>query len=751
MADQSTFQKALTNIQAVQPAQLAPEAITNIYNAYKSGKMTSEDKAQFEADVKAGNILLPSGASLDDGTSRATSKVKGANEPKWLPQAITDAYVGGKMTPEDRSQLEADMQAGLVKLRPWGPDLIPDFDNPNWKAPTEQGLIAPPEKRHAPSTAERAVGVGETAATLGTGATTGTVGNIGGVLGATAAAILDGTFGTEEANKRIYEAAMEGQGRFTFAPRTETGQRYTENAAQVAEALTPVAPMAAELGTMGQSAKATLPAAETAARQGIAATESGVRRAATVVSELPGKIVEKVRPNAAPTAPLNSAGSMGVVEATKRRMAGRELPVPVELTEGQATRDFGQLRFEQEASKNPELGAPLRDRQAEQNAAVRQSFDAWVDQTGAQAPDVRGVGTAVDKALTTRMRADKARMRAAYKEAKKAPEAQNPVDLREPLKDIIVDDEPFNGTVVDYLNSKPKGLNSTALLDDAKKYAVRLGVAEELDDGTFVARQPTVRAMEDWRREISQAIDAADATGLRDATILKKMIDAHTEPAAGPLFSRARRLRKEFGDRYENHAVIADLVNNKRGMADRKVALEDAFDRIVFRGSLDDMRTARRTLMGAGPDGKQAWKEIQGQALRYIKDQATKNVQRDHQGNEVISAAGLDKAIKRLDQDGKLEHLFGTRGADQLRSVNDLAKVMFTAPPGTINHSNTASVILAAMDMALSGSAGVPLPVLSGFRMVVKNMKDRKLKAQINHALNRVQRVTTIREPVQKF
>jgi hypothetical protein len=102
----------------------------------------------------------------------------------------------------------------------------------------------------------------------------------------------------------------------------------------------------------------------------------------------------------------------------------------------------------------------------------------------------------------------------------------------------------------------------------------------------------------------------------------------------------------------------------------------------------------------------------------------------------MISPAALDKAIKRLDGDGKLDYLFGNRGAEQMRAVNDLSKVLFTAPPGTINTSNTAGVLLAALDMTISGTAGMPLPVTSGLRMLMRNVKDRKMRAKINDALN---------------
>jgi hypothetical protein len=404
-----------------------------------------------------------------------------------------------------------------------------------------------------------------------------------------------------------------------------------------------------------------------------------------------------------------------------RRVAGEELPAPVELTKGQATRDFEQLRFEQEAAKNPEIGAPIRERMAEQQKAVRQSFDAWVDETGAQAPDLRATGIAVDKALTAKAARDKAEIRVAYKDAEKAGEMASPVSVQQ---------------VIDVLNDSVSAESTAPVLSAARKELVRLGGALEDANGNLVAKDMTLANTEQLRRFVNK-VTGNDPTNIKFAGDLKRAIDASTEGAGGNLYQKARQLRARYAEQYENRAVIADLLTNKRGMSDRRVALEDVFDRIVFRGSLDDMRFARKVLQTGGEEGKQAWREIQGATVRYIRDEATKNVQRDAWGNEIISPAALDKAIKRLDTDGKLDYLFGKQGGEKLRAVNDLAKVMFTTPPGAVNTSNTASVLLAALDMAVSGTAGMPLPVMSGIRMMVRNIKDRKLRARVQDALGK--------------
>ncbi len=724
-AGSSTFQRALAK---QTEGQMPANAIANIYQAYQSGQMTPEEKTQFESDVKSGLVMLPRGATL--GGQQAPSPT-GKPDAVMLPKEVTDAYVNGKMTEQERNDLENDIKAGVVKLPPTSSSQIPG--GPGWVAPTEQGVIERPKE---PSLGERLIGAGEAALTTGTALTGGTVGMIGGTAKGITESILDGTFGTPQAASMVEQQAMKGAQALTYMPRTETGQEYAQNVGDVMSQAIPVMPLTAELGMLGAGMKAAQPAVAATSRMAAApvvagagraaeAVQSGAMKAVEAAKNAPGRAMEAVgmrEPAARPTpGTMASGGSAGTDVATMRQVAASELPVPVELTKGQATRDFAQQRFEQEAAKNPELGAPIRERMEQQNKAVRQSFDAWIDETGAQAPDSRATGIAVDKAVRAKAARDKVEIRTAYKEAEKAGETAQPVSTQ---------------SIVDALNESVSAESTAPVLGAAKKELIRLGGAEEGPNGQLIAKDMTLGSTEQLRKFVNKTT-GSDATNIKFAGDLKRAIDASTEGAGGELYQKARGLRARYADQYENHAVISDLLNNKRGTADRRVALEDVADRVLYRGSLDDMRFARKVLQTGGEDGMQAWREIQGSALRDIRDAATKNVARDSAGNEVISASGLDKAIKRLDSEGKLDFLYGKKGAEQLRAVNDLAKVMFTAPPGAVNTSNTASVLLAALDMAVSGSAGMPLPIMSGLKMLVKNVKDRKLRARIQDALGK--------------
>lgn len=246
----------------------------------------------------------------------------------------------------------------------------------------------------------------------------------------------------------------------------------------------------------------------------------------------------------------------------------------------------------------------------------------------------------------------------------------------------------------------------------------------------------SIRQLEDWRKAISSATGFEPAD-IRQSTILKGMIDAQTEPVAGPLFRQARGLRQRYAQNYEDRASIAKLLGTKRGMADRQVALEDVFDHSILRASTDDVRNVRRVLQRSGPEGQQAWRDLQGATATWIRDQASSGSATDSMGNRVVSVAGLDKAIRTLDADGRLDFVFGKQGAQRMRDIRDLAQIARTVPPeAAVNTSNTASALLAGFaDVGASGISGIPLPVATMVRVVRQHVKDSALRRRIEDAL----------------
>ena len=72
-----------------------------------------------------------------------------------------------------------------------------------------------------------------------------------------------------------------------------------------------------------------------------------------------------------------------------------------------------------------------------------------------------------------------------------------------------------------------------------------------------------------------------------------------------------------------------------------------------------------------------------------------------------------------------------------MRDLNEISKVVMTLPPGSVNTSNTASVLLAALaEAGVSGSmTGMPVPVLTGLRQLSIYVKDQRIRQRVQEAL----------------
>lgn len=571
-----------------------------------------------------------------------------------------------------------------------------------------------------PSLGEKIVGAGEAALTIGTGAVGGTAGLIGGTLKGLAEQILSGQFGSQEAANLVQKSAMQGAQALTYAPRTQSGQEQVQAVGEVLQNIPPVIPVVGPIGAVATSTKMAAPAVAATAGRVAVPVVAATKRAGQAVA----KVVEPIMPGAAkkptPGTP-GSGGAAGVDLATLRQAKAEELPVPIKLTEGQKTRQFEQQRFERETAKLPEVGAPIRERFATQNKQLQQNLETFIDMTGAEAPDLRSIGLTVDKALRDRAARDKTRIRTLYKEAEKAGEMEAPVKL---------------DTVVQHLVDNAPEAEVANVLKATRAKALQLGVATEAPDGTLVAQPVTLKTAELFRRSIGGATNA-EPTNIMQASTMRGLIDASTEGLGGNMYKQARAARARFANDYENIGLVKNLLGQKRGSNDRAIAMEDVLRRSVIdpSTSLDTVRQVRRLLQTEGPNGQQAWKELQGGTLKFLRDEATKGVGRDELGNTILSPGQLDRVVSQLDKSGKLDFVFGKKGAEQLRIINDVAKDVLVAPPGSVNTSNTASVLAGMMDIAISGTAGVPAPVMTSFRLLTKGIKDAKTRARVKQAL----------------
>lgn len=541
-------------------------------------------------------------------------------------------------------------------------------------------------------------GYGEAALSLITGATGGLLGRVGGTLGGLAANITSGKYGTQEGAQMAGEVAAEAQHRLTYEPRTEEGKSALAAIGKLFETS-----KLEGLGPIALPATAAVSEATQAARQPV---RVAVTNAATAAKQGIRDFGSEIR---GPTAEMSGMGAANTEQSAIRQQRASSLPVPIQLTKGQATRDFAQQQFEREAAKNPAAGEPLRQHYADQNQKILQNFDTWIDQTGAEAGSLRATGESVTQAIATKANNAKSQIRSAYERARESGAMQEKIDVS-PLRKYLDDHqaEAINAPVLSSVEAKLQRVADTG------------GAA-------------TINDLEELRKMVG-TLSGKDATNAHYGKEVKGVIDGLTEGRGGDLYKMARSLRSRYGREFEDHAVIDKLLSFHPGTKDRAVAYEDVFAHSILRGSLDDVRTMRRTLQTASRGGEQAWRELQGATLQHIRDEITKNVQIDATGNRVLSPARLDRLVTELDKDGKLDFIFGKQGAQQIRDVNGIAQDAFTAPPGSVNQSNTASILLSVLDKVASKTSGVPF-LGSALKYGAGEVKNAGIRGKVAEAL----------------
>ena len=519
--------------------------------------------------------------------------------------------------------------------------------------------------------------VGEAALSMGSAMLGGVVGPIAGVGRALMSAEK---FGTPEHNREAVDTARNVMEKMTYRPRREGAQEILSGVGRLID----------------DSKIAGFPPA-----------------GAISLASMSGRSI----PQAARRAPVPIADDMAGVGAaqtaipTLRQQRAADLPVPMKLTKGQATRTFEQQQFEREAAKNPTIGEPLRTRFAEQNRQIPQNLEFFADSTGAEAGSLRATGEIVTNAIADKANTMKGKIDAAYTAARTKGEMLEPVHI---------------APLLEYLEAKkPQAINAPVLssaLDDISRTTKETGGFISLND------------LEEVRKAIGVA-GGKDATNAHYARELKGIIETMTEGAGGDAYKYARRLRSQYAKEFENVGIIDRLMSTKPGTKDRSVAFEDVFSKTILGGSLDDVRAVRKTLQTQGEKGQQAWRELQGATVNHLKEEVTKNAQRDIYGNPVVSPAQFNKIVTDLDKDGKLDFIFGKQGGQKIRDLRDISLDVMTSPPGSVNTSNTASVVLAALDTIMSGSMGLPLPIGSAIHYGVRKAKDASLGKKVKDAL----------------
>jgi len=487
-----------------------------------------------------------------------------------------------------------------------------------------------------------------------------------------------GGYGTPQGKEMGQKAAQVTSQQF-YQPRTETGPDIVNQLGKALSALPPT------YGALGNKLSVLAPAASGQMRNIVApaAVSTQQRMAALLQPQNP----QMVGMGAASTNP-----------ALVRQERALQQNIP--LTKGEQLQDFGLLKRESDLPKeNPELAKGLTEFKQTQKQKILQRFEDLAEQTGTKiAPvdtNLRSIGTIVDKEMVKQFDAKTLKVDNAYQAARDAGETKQVVSTQ---------------LLEQWLETNaPEAISVSAI----NTIGAKLEQLKKIKNG-----QVTIDDLEGLYKSAGQLGEAGKPSGLFMKQV-KGVINDMTEGAGGDLYRAARTQRKELANDFENTYRVAKLLGTKGGYADRAVALDDVFSHVVLDGSLEEMRTVTKLLKKGGPQGQQAYAELQGQTIQYMKDQLTKNA------SDQLSFAKLKTTIDTLDSEEKLVYMFGKQGRQTLIDLRDTLKDALVKPPGSVNYSNSGSVIARYFD-ALTKSISP--------KFAKDFMKNREVKKQVKES-----------------
>jgi hypothetical protein len=504
--------------------------------------------------------------------------------------------------------------------------------------------------------------------------------------------LASGKYGTQEGIRAGEDFAKNA---VRYQPRTQTAR---EALGAVGEFLQPVtSALPPTLGSVGTTLNALAPAA---LMQANALARPVVRQVTAPVQNALANVMTREQPV------MPGVGAASTAEDLMRQERLNRLNIPATL--GERTKNLPQQQFEADVRRGVvtgisedakiKLAEQMRAFETNKQKAIVQNFERMTNEVGAEVADptqMRAVGKIVDKALNDEYTKKYDVYKSLYAQADNAGETLQQV----PYQNLI-----------DFIETKTPTQRKTLdpILDSV---AESLRMNDPQGTGTI-----SVRALEDIYQQIGTVKDSANAKPM------KNIITQMGEGAGGELYQKARAARAQLAKEFEDVNRVDKLLSTKTGYADRRVALDDVFKYVVLDGSLEEMRTVTKLLKKAGPEGQQAYKELQGQTIQHMKDLLTKSDQ--------PSFRNLNTVINQLDAEDKLVYMFGKTGRNEIMDLRDAIKDVLVKEPGAVNYSNTSGAVLRGLE------ALQQLPVkIPGTQTAAEFARTRQITKQVGKAL----------------
>ncbi len=518
-----------------------------------------------------------------------------------------------------------------------------------------RALIDPSQARSA---MQSAAAPAETALALGTGAVAGIAAPIAGAV----RTITEGKIRGPESERIAQERAKEVRDSLTYQPRTEGARENLSTIQKGLEAskLPPFIGPEITLASIAAGPRAVAKSAPANAANG-ALGSVGAAGAGTI--EQARALVANSSPElrAAVESAAKAKNATVDIDALKRHVEAHSLPVPVNLTPGQATQDVSRLSFEKNRRGTD---AKVADRFSEQNKTLSENLNRIRENA---APDVYvsskpDIGNLVIDAYKAKDDALNTAISTKYQALRDANGGSFPLDAKA------------------FVSTADKALHKELLYDhvspEIRRTIDRLATSGMTFENFEALRTNLARI----QRSVS-----ADGNAKAAAGVIRDALEALPMPKGAehlkPLADAARAAAKERFSMIEADPAYKAVT---RGTA----SAEKFVDQFVIRS---DLKKAEAAINNLDPTARQA---VRAGVIKQLQESA--GIVNDA-GN--FSQAGYNKALERVRP--KLGLLFDVQERQHLEALGNVARYTQAQPVGSfVNNSNTLVGGLAEMAKA---------------------------------------------------
>lgn len=397
-----------------------------------------------------------------------------------------------------------------------------------------------------------------------------------------------------------------------------------------------------------------------------------------------------------PAAPMSQSAT-----AAARHAEANSLPVPVGLTEGQATGDIAKISDEiNNRAKSPGIAQRLN----EQNGQIVQNLDAIRAKVAPDvtAPDSLALGQDHVDAYKAMDAASRAEIGAKYTALRDANGGAFPIDGPTFVK------------------------NARAALDDNMKDAfVPSSIGSALDKFADGATPMTFKDFENLRTNLAaegrKAARGGDGNAESALGTIRDQLEAlpmtNETAAIKPLADDARSAAKARFDKINADPAYKAAINDETPMGEPSPLADKFMQQYVVNGKAANVQRMASNLA----DDPLASQRIAASLVDHVRGQSGLDL-RTNAGN--VAQSGMNKAIAHINP--KLDAALGPEAAGQARTLGNVARYTQEEPRGSyVNNSNTAVVLAKGAAEHATNAAFHGVPVGTVVRKVGSFLGDR--------------------------